>query len=81
MRYVTHALLLVTAMAVMFPVQANSPDDERRQRIEQRCAEESDRCDEIKSRFEERRARMQAWCGENPEKCEERKARHAERRA
>ncbi len=85
MKNFTLSTLLVTAAAVAFPVLALTPDKNHQQRIEQRCAEEPDRCEEMKARFkarfEERQARMQAWCEENPQKCEERKARHAERRA
>ena len=81
MRKITFPLLLVSAMAVAFPVSAATRGDGLEQRIERRCAEEPDRCDEIRSWFEQRRARFQAWCEEYPQKCEERKARHAERRA
>ena len=81
MKNFTLSILLVSAAAVAFPVMAFSPDDSHQQRIEQRCAEQPDRCEEIKARFEERRTRMQARCQENPQKCEERKARSAKRRA
>ena len=57
MKNFTGSILLVTAAAVAFPVLAFTPDESRQQRIEQRCAEEPDRCEEMKARFEKRRAR------------------------
>lgn len=80
MRDVARVLLLVTAVAVVFPALAISPQSEHQQRIERRCAEEPDRCEAITSRHEERREQMRALCASDPEQCQARKKEMRARR-
>ena len=68
MRYVSHALLLVIAMAVMFPAHANAPEDKRRQHREEMRALCQSNPEQCQAKREEMRAKREA-CRDDPAAC------------
>ncbi|MFN9489198.1 MAG: hypothetical protein ACK59Y_05385 [Betaproteobacteria bacterium] len=94
-----NACMLLLSTLFISPVLAAdqpsaAPSADRRAAMEKRCAEDPDRCKELKAKAaerraqceadpskcrEERRAKMEKRCAENPERCKAAKAKATER--
>jgi chromosome segregation ATPase len=69
------AVFCLAGLSGVAQAQSGALTDEQRAQIEQRCAENPERCEKMKARLDEARQK----CAENPERCEEMKAKHREK--